>query len=130
MMQILKLLPVSSWVLLLILIPVAAGSSWRISMLEQSVKSERERLEKAAFERDACGVSRLTLEQQVQQQQQAVTDMRAASEERSSKAAAALMAARQESKRHYAEALKLQQQRTGGNDCASAAAVIDEVLGL
>ncbi|MCO7546194.1 hypothetical protein [Stutzerimonas nitrititolerans] len=125
----LKLIPSSAW-WLLALVVVAGAQQFRVSGLQDELKTERAASTDAFGKLSACRETRGNLLMQVSEQNAALADLRALADQRQETAKQAQAGAREEAQQDYQAANRLQQERTGGDACTAAESVIDTELEL
>lgn len=125
----LKLLP--SWLWWLLAVVVVAGvQQFRVSFLQDDLKTERAVSTDTFGKLSACRETRGNLLVQVSEQNAALADLRVLANQRQERAKQAQAGARDEAQQDYQAANRLQQERTGGDACTAAESVIDTELGL
>ncbi|WP_313489070.1 hypothetical protein [Stutzerimonas nitrititolerans] len=125
----LKLIP--SWLWWLIALAVIAGAQqFRVSGLQDELKTERAASTDTFGKLSACRETRGNLLVQVSEQNATLADLRALADQRQEIAKQAQAAAREEAQQDYQAANRLQQERTGGDACGAAESIINKDLGL
>jgi len=125
----LKVIP--SWLWWFAALVVVAGvQQFRVSGLQDDLKTERAASTDTFGKLSACREARGNLLVQVSEQNAALADLRVLSDQRQETAKQAQAGAREEAQQDYQAANRLQQERTGGDACAAAESIIDTELGL
>ncbi|WP_312141123.1 hypothetical protein [Stutzerimonas nitrititolerans] len=125
----LKLVPGWVW-WMLALAAVAGAQQFRVSDLQDELKTERATSTDTFGKLSACRETRGNLLVQVSEQNAALADLRALADQRQEAAKQAQAGAREEAQQDYQAANRLQQERTGGDACTAAESIIDTEMGL
>ena len=112
------------------LVVVGGVQQWRVSGLQDELKTERAATTDTFGKLSACRETRGNLLVQVADQNTALADLRTLADQRQERAQQAQAGARGEAQQDYQAANRLQQERTGGDQCIAAESVIDLELGL